>query len=48
MKVTKSCSSVFLPYPEAGKKKMMELWFASDDRAVLWVVKESLRKKRLS
>jgi hypothetical protein len=34
-------------YPEAGKK-MMERWFVSDDRDVLWVMKENLRKKRLS
>jgi hypothetical protein len=26
---------------------MMERWFASDDKDVLWVMKENLRKKRL-
>ena len=34
-------------YPEAGKE-MMERWFVSEDRDVLWVMKENLRKKRLT
>jgi len=34
-------------YPEAGKK-MMERWFVSDDEDVLWMMKENLRKKRLT
>ena len=33
--------------PEEGKK-MMERWFSSDDKAVLWVMKQNLRKKRLT
>lgn len=33
--------------PEAGKR-MMERWFSSDDKDVLWVMKENLRKKRLA
>lgn len=32
--------------PEKGKR-MLEKWFASDDRDVLWIVKQNLRKKRL-
>jgi hypothetical protein len=34
-------------HPEAGKR-MMECWFASDDKDVLWVMKENLKKKRLA
>lgn len=34
-------------HPEAGKR-MMERWFASDDKDVLWVMKENLKKKRLA
>jgi hypothetical protein len=33
--------------PEEGKK-MMERWFSSDDKDVLWLMKENLRKKRLA
>ena len=33
--------------PEEGKR-MMERWFSSDDKDVLWVMKENLRKKRLA
>jgi len=33
--------------PEEGKK-MMERWFSSDDKDVLWIMKENLRKKRLA
>ncbi len=33
--------------PEAGMP-LMERWFESDDRDVLWVMKENLRKKRLA
>jgi hypothetical protein len=33
--------------PDAGKKRM-ECWFLTDDRDVLWVMKENLRKKRLA
>lgn len=33
--------------PEEGKKRM-ERWFSSDDRDVLWIMKENLRKKRLT
>jgi 3-methyladenine DNA glycosylase AlkC len=33
-------------YPEAGKQAM-ERWFATDDRDVLWIMKQNLRKKRL-
>jgi hypothetical protein len=33
--------------PEEGKK-MMERWFFSDDKDLLWIMKENLRKKRLT
>ena len=33
--------------PEEGKKKM-ERWFSSDDKDVLWIMKQNLRKKRLT
>ena len=33
--------------PEEGRK-MMERWFSSDDKDVLWIMKENLRKKRLT
>lgn len=33
--------------PDTGKK-MMERWFVSDDKDVLWVMKENLRKTRLA
>jgi hypothetical protein len=33
--------------PESGKRKM-ERWIADDDRDVRWVMKENLRKKRLT
>jgi hypothetical protein len=33
--------------PEEGKE-MMERWFASDDKDVLWIMKQNLRKKRLT
>lgn len=33
--------------PEAGKRKM-EHWIADDDRDVRWIMKENLRKKRLT
>ena len=32
--------------PEEGER-MMERWFSSDDKDVLWIMKENLRKKRL-
>jgi hypothetical protein len=32
--------------PEEGKR-FMEKWFSSDDRDVLWIMRENLRKKRL-
>jgi hypothetical protein len=32
--------------PQEGKR-MMEKWFTSDDRDVLWIMKQNLRKKRL-
>ncbi len=32
--------------PQEGKK-LMEKWLASEDRDVLWIMKENLRKKRL-
>jgi hypothetical protein len=32
--------------PDEGKR-LMEKWFSSDDRDVLWIMKENLRKKRL-
>jgi hypothetical protein len=42
------CWSVALvAFPEEGKK-MMERWFSSDDKDVLWIMKENLRKKRLT
>ena len=33
--------------PEEGKRKM-ERWFEDDDRDVRWIMKENLRKKRLT
>jgi hypothetical protein len=33
--------------PEKGKK-LMERWLCSDDKDVLWIMKENLRKKRLT
>ena len=33
--------------PEEGKKRM-ERWFSSDDKDVVWIMKENLRKKRLT
>lgn len=39
-----SVAAVALP---AEGKAVMELWFASDDRDVRWIVRENLRKKRL-
>ena len=33
--------------PEEGKK-MMERWFSSNDQDVLWIMKENLKKKRLT
>jgi hypothetical protein len=33
--------------PEEGKE-IMERWFASDDKDVLWIMKQNLRKKRLT
>lgn len=33
--------------PEVGKR-MIERWFASDDKDVRWIMKENLRKKRLA
>jgi hypothetical protein len=42
------CWSVaVVAHPEAGKE-MMERWFASEDRDVLWVMKQNLRKNRLA
>jgi hypothetical protein len=32
--------------PEKGKR-MMEKWFSSDDRDIVWIMRENLRKKRL-
>jgi hypothetical protein len=33
--------------PEEGKKRM-ERWFSSNDQDVLWIMRENLRKKRLT
>lgn len=42
------CWSVaIVALPKTGKK-MMERWIANDDKDVLWVMKENLRKKRLT
>jgi len=40
-------SAAVVALPEEGKK-MMERWFASDDKDVLWIMRENLRKKRLT
>jgi hypothetical protein len=40
-----SVAAVALP---VEGKKMMERWFSSDDKDVLWIMKENLRKKRLT
>ena len=42
------CWSVaIVALPKTGKE-MMERWIADDDKDVLWVMKENLRKKRLT
>jgi len=42
------CWSVaVVAFPEEGKK-MMERWFPSDDKDVLWIMKQNLKKKRLT
>ncbi len=42
------CWSVaIVALPKTGRK-MMERWIANDDKDVLWVMKENLRKKRLT
>jgi hypothetical protein len=42
------CWSVaVIALPEKGKK-MLEAWFPSDDKDVLWIMKQNLRKKRLT
>jgi hypothetical protein len=33
--------------PDTGKKAM-ERWFSSDDKDVLWIMKQNLKKKRLA
>jgi hypothetical protein len=41
------CWSVaVVAFPEKGKK-MMERWFASEDRDVRWIMRENLKKNRL-
>ena len=39
-------SVVASAYPTAGKR-MMERWFASEDRDVRWIMRQNLNKKRL-
>jgi len=34
-------------FPEEGRKTM-ERWFASDDKDVIWIMKENLKKERLT
>jgi len=42
------CWSVaVVAFPEKGKK-MMERWFASEDRDVRWIMRENLKKNRLT
>ena len=42
------CWSVaVVAFPEKGKK-MMERWFASEDRDVRWIMRENLKKNRLA
>jgi hypothetical protein len=42
------CWSVaVVAFPEEGKKRM-ERWFSSDDKDVVWIMKQNLRKKRLT
>ena len=41
------CWSVAVAAAPHEGKRMMEVWFTSDDRDVLWIMKENLRKKRL-
>ena len=43
-----NCWSVaIVALPKTGKK-IMERWIANDDKDVLWVMRENLRKKRLT
>jgi hypothetical protein len=41
------CWSVAVAALPRDGKGMMERWFASEDRDVLWIMKQNLRKKRL-
>ena len=41
------CWSVAVAAKPREGKRMMERWFATDDRDVLWIMKQNLRKKRL-
>lgn len=42
------CWSVAVAASPAVGKVMMEKWFASDDRDVLWIMRENLKKDRLA
>lgn len=42
------CWSVAVAASPAAGKVMMEKWFASDDRDVLWIMRENLKKDRLA
>ena len=41
------CWSVAVAAEPREGKRMMERWFTTDDRDVLWIMKQNLRKKRL-
>jgi len=41
------CWSVAVVAAPGTGKKMMETWFSSDDKDIVWIMKENLRKKRL-
>ena len=40
------CWSVVVAAPDKGREVMVK-WFASDDRDIIWIMKQNLRKKRL-
>jgi hypothetical protein len=42
------CWSVAVVAAPGEGKKMMETWFSSDDKDIVWIMKENLRKKRLA
>ena len=41
------CWSVAVAAAPGKGKRLMERWFSSDDKDIVWIMKENLRKKRL-